>query len=111
LGYEIPIAEVVNMERYGFGRKDLLPLLDEAERREGESIESILGSTVGSQSQSSANVARRNKPRFPKVMMLACGPAKIYADGSIETCPDLHGRGGRRFASWGDYRAAMAKAS
>lgn len=46
LGHEIPLDKTLDLEQYGFSAKDLLPLLDEASRREGEDIEAILRGAV-----------------------------------------------------------------
>jgi hypothetical protein len=89
LGYEIPLSNVVNLEQYGFERKHLLPLLDEAERREGEEIESILAS--GSQPTSApvvsqaANRGLADTPRSVSIMQGAAGPATT--EGAVAVIP------------------------
>ena len=57
LKYEIPLANVLNLEQYGYAREDLAPLLDEASQREGEPIESILRSSATAKSSATPDVA------------------------------------------------------
>ncbi len=60
MGCEISLSDVVNLEQYGFSRRDLGPVLDEASSREGEDIETILASRLPSTS------APRRKRRGPR---------------------------------------------
>ncbi|MEX2310636.1 MAG: hypothetical protein WD738_23920 [Pirellulales bacterium] len=94
MGYEIPLDDVVTLEQYGFDRSHLLPLLDEAEQREGEPIETILGSSSTAPA-STTSTAKRRRRQFPYVDIIGAEPVTLYADGSLETIPDIHGKRGK----------------
>lgn len=104
LGYEIPFSNVLKLEQYGYSRQDFAPLLDEVSQREGESIESILGTGVAiSQASPIAAQPQLKSTRWPKIQLMAGGPMLLHSDGSVETPPTLSGRRGERFPSVAAY--------
>lgn len=98
LGYRVPFGDTVCLEQYGYDRRDLLPLLNEAPNREHEPIERILRPV--------ARVARANKKqagkkpqvaRGPSILWLGGQPVRCHVDGTIETFPDANGVGATRY--------------
>lgn len=111
LGYEIPFEQTIVLERYGFSRHDLAPLLAEASQRENEPIETILGkSAPGMMASHTPGTATTSKSIWPMIEMAAGHVVQIFQDGHVETAPDLYGRQpSKRFNSMREFYNSLDK--
>ncbi|HMP05526.1 MAG TPA: S49 family peptidase [Lacipirellulaceae bacterium] len=118
LGWEINLGDVVCLPQYGYSAEDLLPLLAEASRREGEPIEAILASPYpGSRRKGKGKPPSGAKPAATTPAPLVWGGScsldprqRMYAlDVMLSTHPlMLDGRYAARLRSLIDGRDAAA---
>ena len=90
----VPVAVDELLASAGFDECFMAGLRDELVSRADEPIENILASSDRAQAP-----AGRRPRKFPRVELIAGAPMMAFADGSVETIPDLRGEGGgERFA-------------